>query len=240
MPGDLSTRTPRSPTASTCERGPTTPCCHFRAIPGTAPTRVWSEQSGVGREIDLQCRRLARNRGLLPVRPLRARVKRRRVRPPTVMVRPTGLAGPRVGVRGTASPRRLSCYGRLKEAFVSSATAGFVARQGGSADARVERRIALMFDCLTSQPGFKRSLHARGCARLSRRTSRRLHADYVQLQGARGRTSAAHSHCADERCIMMRTANPSGQSCQDFRLAAGWRRARRWPFAKNLRGVAHY
>ena len=35
---------------------------------------------------------------------------------------------------------------------------------------------------------------------------------------------------------MMRTANPSGQSCQDFRLAAGWRRARRWPFAKNLRG----
>ena len=29
---------------------------------------------------------------------------------------------------------------------------------------------------------------------------------------------------------------PSGQSCQDFRLAAGWRRARRWPFAKNLRG----
>jgi len=65
-----------------------------------------------------------------------------------------------------------------------------------------------MFDCLTSQPGFKRSLHARGCARLSRRTSRRLHADYVQLQGARGRTSAAHSHCTDERCITKRTANP--------------------------------
>jgi len=91
---------------------------------------------------------------------------------------------------------------------VASATAGFVARHGGGADARVERRIALMFDCLTSQPGFKRSLYARDHARLSRRTSRRLHADFVQLQGARGRTSAAHSHCTDERCITMRTANP--------------------------------
>ena len=62
-----------------------------------------------GQGVDFQSRRLVRNRGLLPVRPLRARVKRRRVRPPLVATRPTGLAGPRVGVRGTASPRRLSC-----------------------------------------------------------------------------------------------------------------------------------
>ena len=120
---------------------------------------------------------------------------------------------------------------------MARATAGFVARHGGSVDARVERRIALMFDCLTSQPGFKRSLHARGCARLSRRTSRRLHADYVQLQGARGRTSAAHSHCTDERCITKRTANPERSELSGLQTGC-WlaTRARRWPFAKNLRG----
>ena len=105
--------TPRAPAASTCERRPAPPCRHFRAKPGTAPTRVWSKQRGGGRGVDFQSRRLVRNRGLLPVRPLRARVKRRRVRPPLVATRPTGLAGPRVGVRGTASPRRLSCCGRL-------------------------------------------------------------------------------------------------------------------------------
>ena len=114
--------TPRSPTASTCERRPSPPCRHFRAIPGTAPTRIWSMQRGGGRGVDFQSRRLVRNRGLLPVRPLCALVTRRRVRPPLVTARPTGLAGPRVCVQGAASPRPRT----------DASTLGIGGRQGGS------------------------------------------------------------------------------------------------------------